>query len=316
MSFGAILLAVLPVLAFLIYILLADMRSPEPIKMLFKALLLGFLTIPLSMLFSSFFTLIGLSPEEIETVGDAINTSYWGAAIPEEVAKFLMFWLLVRKNRHFDEKMDGILYAVIISLGFAVLENLLYLYSAADDFLEVGIMRAIFSIPGHFGFGVLMGYFYSLAVFGNSSKKKLYLSLSLILPILVHGIYDSLLFMQEVEESYHSAGLTTFCNTVFVLFCILLWWCARGGIRIFSKEQPVVTDQPRDIRWEDESYYIRMDDMIFGPYTLSEIKEYPLLRDTMVTTDPNNGWYEAELFECFDELFQTSEHSNGAKIEV
>lgn len=83
----------------------------------------------------------------------SVSTAFFGAAIPEEIAKFLMLWLLLRKNPYFDEKMVGIVYAVCVSLGFAALENIMYLFTNAEAYLSVGIARAIFAVLGHFCFG-------------------------------------------------------------------------------------------------------------------------------------------------------------------
>ena len=119
-----------------------------------KAFLFGVLSVPLSLCISIPFGAMGLYPAEITSAMGGIRTAFCGAAIPEEIAKFAMLWLLLRKNKYFDEKMDGIVYAVCVSLGFAALENVMYLFSNVEAFMSVGIARAIFAIPGHFCFGI------------------------------------------------------------------------------------------------------------------------------------------------------------------
>ena len=89
--------------------------------------------------------------------------------------------------------MVGIVYAVCVSLGFAALENIMYLFTNAEVYLSVGIARAIFAVPGHFCFGILMGYYYSLAKFYPKTPKKNKV-LILVAPTVVHGLYDSILF--------------------------------------------------------------------------------------------------------------------------
>ena len=92
-------------------------------------------------------------------VGGAIADAFINAAIPEEAAKLLMLWLVLRRNRHFDEYFDGVVYAVCVGMGFAGLENIFYLIDE-EDMMAVGIARGVFSIPAHFMFAVAMGYYY------------------------------------------------------------------------------------------------------------------------------------------------------------
>ena len=87
---------------------------------------------------------------------DSVNIAFFGAAIPEEIAKLFILWLVLRNNKFFDEKMDGIVYAVCVSLGFAALENIMYLFLHSESFITVGISRAFFAVPGHFCFGILI----------------------------------------------------------------------------------------------------------------------------------------------------------------
>ena len=117
----------------------------------------------------------------------------------------------------FDEKMDGIVYAVCVSLGFAAFENILYLFSDTESFLSIGIVRAIFAVPGHFCFGILMGYYYSIANFypKSSIKNKI---LVLLAPIIAHGLYDSILFVMNVTPII--SGLLLI---VFLVFCHKMW---------------------------------------------------------------------------------------------
>ena len=161
--------------------------------------------------------MIGVYPTEATSILGSVSAAFFGAAIPEEIAKFIMLWLLLRKNPYFDEKMDGIVYAVCVSLGFAALENIMYLFSNAESYLSVGIARAIFAVPGHFCFGILMGYYYSLAKFypKTPTKNKV---LILAAPIIVHGLYDSILFIINVTPAISGVLLI-----VFLIFCHKMW---------------------------------------------------------------------------------------------
>lgn len=209
--------ALLPVAILLFYIGRKDKLSPEPAGQLVKAFLLGVTSVFLSLFLSVPCGELGLYPEECVTVFDAILTSFFAAAIPEEAAKLFVLWLLLRRNTYFDERMDGIVYAVSISLGFAALENIFYLFSEPESYLSTGISRALFSIPGHFGFGVLMGYYYSLAKFDPIKQKKNAI-LTMVAPVLAHGIYDSILFTIEV-----SPALSGILTILFLFFCHRMW---------------------------------------------------------------------------------------------
>ena len=195
-----LLTALLPIAILVYHIYRKDKKSPEPTGQLIKAFLFGILSVPVSFCISIPLGIIGLYPVEATSILGSISTAFFGAAIPEEIAKFFMLWLLLRKNRYFDEKMDGIVYAVCASLGFAALENIMYLFSNAETNLSIGIARAIFAVPGHFCFGILMGYYYSLAKFYPKTPKK-NKALILIAPILIHGVYDSILFIINVTPA-------------------------------------------------------------------------------------------------------------------
>ena len=216
-TFIILLTALLPIAILVYYIYHKDKKSPEPTGQLVKAFLFGILSVPVSFCLSIPFGIIGLYPIEATSILGSISTAFFGAAIPEEIAKFFMLWLLLRKNPYFDEKMDGIVYAVCVSLGFAALENIMYLFINADSYLSVGIARAIFAVPGHFCFGILMGYYYSLAKF-YSKKPKKNKALILVAPIIVHGLYDSILFIINVTPAISGILLI-----VFLIFCHKMW---------------------------------------------------------------------------------------------
>lgn len=212
-----LLTALLPIAILVYYIYHKDKKSPEPTGQLAKAFLWGILSVPLSFCISIPLGLIGVYSVEATSILGSISTAFLGAAIPEEIAKFIMLWLLLRKNPYFDEKMDGIVYAVCVSLGFAALENIMYLFSNAESYLSVGIARAIFAVPGHFCFGILMGYYYSLAKFYPKTPKK-NKALILVGPIIVHGLYDSILFIINVTPAISGILLI-----VFLVFCHKMW---------------------------------------------------------------------------------------------
>jgi RsiW-degrading membrane proteinase PrsW (M82 family) len=191
--------AVLPafVLVWLIY--RKDKLQPEPISQLIKAALWGIASVFVSFLISTPLSLLFGEGSGIGLV-DSAYTAFCLAAIPEEVAKFLCLFLFLRKNKYFDEYMDGIVYAVCVSMGFAGIENILYLFSS-ENWAAVGVTRALISVPGHYAFAVLMGYYYSHWHILKDPKSKL---LMLAAPILAHGIFDFLLMWAPYVDSLYT----------------------------------------------------------------------------------------------------------------
>lgn len=225
MIISILITALLPVAILVYYIYNRDKQAPEPTGQLMKAFFYGVLSVPVSLCISIPLGLLGFYPSEAVTVWGSIRTAFFAAAVPEEIAKFAMLWLLLRKNPYFDEKMDGIVYAVCISLGFAGLENIMYLFSNAESFLAVGLSRAIFSIPGHFCFGVLMGYYYSLVRFYPMSLNRNKV-LVLAAPIIAHGLYDAILFVSDVTPAI--SGILT---VIFLVFCHQMWKYGSKSIK-------------------------------------------------------------------------------------
>lgn len=209
--------ALTPVAVLLWYIYRKDKVQPEPTKWLLKAFGFGVLSMFLSFVFSvPACLLLGMEMDAntYSSIREAFADAFVLAAIPEELAKLIMLWQLLRKNPHFDERFDGIVYAVCIGMGFAGIENVMYLAGGIEDgsWIGIGISRALFSIPGHFFFAVLMGYYYSLYHFGidRSPKAK---AMILVAPILAHGLFDGILFCMNVDE-----GLALICLFLFLYF--------------------------------------------------------------------------------------------------
>lgn len=224
MSYLPLLSALLPAIALLGYICWRDRKSPEPIKQLLKATALGVLAIPLTLAIVYPLQLIGVIPEEYTTIFGAIYDAFMSAAIPEELSKLLLLWLFLRKNPFFDERMDGIVYAVCVSLGFAGLENVMYVIGDTD-WMSVALLRAFTAVPGHFCFGVIMGYFYSLAKFDPKNRTK-YSILALVAPILAHGVYDTIAFATALPIASEVV-----LNILFIGCCFLLWRWASKSIK-------------------------------------------------------------------------------------
>lgn len=217
--------ALLPAIVLTIYIYIVDKKQKEPIPQIIKGLILGVISAFVAIFFSSFLNILNFYSYTYTNIFEAIRVAFFGAALPEEAAKLFMLWLLVRKNKYFDEKLDGIVYAVTISMGFAAFENVLYLIDNYNDWLSVGFSRAILSVPGHYVFAVLMGYYYSKIHFGisNSLKDKL---MMLLAPVIVHTIFNLILFTITIAPA-----LTIILTIIFILFVLRIHQYASARIK-------------------------------------------------------------------------------------
>ena len=210
-------ISLLPVLLLLLYIYRKDIVSPEPPAQLIKAFFFGVGSIFVSIgIFSPLLSLLGLDFRNSQNVFGQVAEAFFGAALPEESAKLLMLWLLLRRNKYYDEYFDGIVYATFVGLGFAAFENVMYVSEAAENWLTVGTSRALFSIPGHFSFAVAMGYFYSLVHFKQKDDNLTKVCV-LLVPVIAHWIYDGLLFAQGVVAEIVGMAFIL-CFLVFVFF--------------------------------------------------------------------------------------------------
>lgn len=217
--------ALLPVVILISYIYWRDKNSPEPTRMLVKAFVYGIISILVSLCISIPFGALGLYSNQVSTVLDAIRQSFLSAAIPEESAKLFMLWLLLRKCSFFDEKIDGVVYASIVSLGFAAVENIMYI-SSSETMVTTSITRALFSVPGHFSFGVIMGYYYSLLKFTNNKTRNMVLTI--VAPIIAHGLFNTILMTIQVLTS---VLIQVLLLKGFIVFCYILWRYANKRIK-------------------------------------------------------------------------------------
>ena len=217
--------AVVPGLLLLYYVYGKDF-NPEPKRMIWKGFLYGAISVFVSTLISGPLLNLGLYVNEPKTLLEAVKVSFFGAAIPEESAKLLMLWLLLRNCREFDERYDGMVYAAAVGLGFACVENLMYVVSSGAAWFYVSATRALFAVPGHFAFAIAMGYYYSKNHFEWHRSSEWDRIKVWLIPVLLHGIYDTLAFSSELSPAY--SGLITIA---LIFFCIRLFKSTRQRIQ-------------------------------------------------------------------------------------
>lgn len=215
-----LLLAVLPVFLLCLFVYKKDVNK-EPGKLLAKMFILGFFSaIPvviLELVLGNYFSTDGVNNFFILFINVFI-----GIALIEEGFKWLITKFFGYNNKAFDEVYDVIVYSVFASLGFACIENIMYVLNGG---VGIAIMRAILSVPGHMCFGVIMGYFLSQAkvnqVNGNYNIYTRNILFSIIFPTLAHTIYDSLIFYAVAVNSIGAILLFLVLDIVMVVLCFI-----------------------------------------------------------------------------------------------
>jgi len=216
-------IALAPVLIILVYIYFRDRYEKEPLGLLLRGLFAGILiTVPI--IFAEKF--LSWPAQDISGLSKAAYESFIMAALTEEGFKFLAVFLLFWRNREFDERFDGIVYAVFVSLGFAAVENIMYVF---DSGMETGIIRALTAVPAHAVFGITMGYYVGLAKFIPEQKQLLVVK-ALLYPIILHGIYNFLLL------SGHPVLIL-----LFIPYIIYLWRSGSKKMKKLSSDSKINT---------------------------------------------------------------------------
>ena len=180
------------------------MAGPEPPRLIFKGFFYGGLSALLSTLISGPLLNMGFYTTDPSNWLEAVKISFFGAAIPEETAKLLMLWLLLRNCPEFDERYDGIVYGTTVGLGFAAFENLMYVVSAGANWVDVAFTRALFAVPGHFAFAVVMGYYFAQYSLRGENREGAMVKMWLY-PVLAHGLYDTVAMSASVRPEISGA---------------------------------------------------------------------------------------------------------------
>ncbi|WP_412984737.1 PrsW family intramembrane metalloprotease [Pontimicrobium sp. IMCC45349] len=185
--------ALVPVALIIIYIYIKDKYEKESKRDLAIAFFLGaFLSIIVTLILSMFTQIILPLPDDYSIFQQFIK-AFFVVALIEEFSKYIFVRFYSQPKKYFNEPFDGIVYAVMVSMGFAAIENIAYVSQGG---MGTAIVRAFTAVPAHATFAVLMGYFMGLAKFAPSKKQKRKLNLiGLALAVLFHGAYDFFLFI-------------------------------------------------------------------------------------------------------------------------
>ena len=222
-----LLITIGPSLALLLYFILSD-KFKEPKKIIIITFLFGILiTIPAGYL-NHF---IGKNFENESLINNALLSGFFAGGLVEEILKFSVLYFYVLREKEFNEPMDAIVYGVVISLGFATLENIEYVYFSKYAGLDTAIIRAYSAVPMHCLCAVVMGYYFGSYVFSGEGK---YMGLALIIPVVFHGTYN---FLCVFPNNYF-----LFVVIILLIFSILLHRNAKvrqRGKRSESEEKKV-----------------------------------------------------------------------------
>lgn len=231
MQIRLFIIAITPGLIGLFSMYLTDRVDKEPAKLLFLTFLFGALaTIP-SIIVEEILIRFNVFPG----VFGAFFNAFIVAGLTEEYFKRLVVLKLPYRTSYFNEKLDGIVYGVFAALGFATVENIIYVVFRYSNNPFIGLYRGIFSVPAHGIFGISMGYYLALSRFNTDEKGKVAnMRKSLFMPAILHGIFDFML-MANIEE----------LTLLFVPYVVFLWWMnhrklsefvfdSRGRIRRFE----------------------------------------------------------------------------------
>lgn len=222
MRLNLFITAITPGIALGLIFYLFDRHDREPIGMLLKVFFMGMISViptiiveNLLMSFDFFGGLLGV-----------FYVAFIVAGLTEEFFKRQVVLKYVYSNPVYNEKLDGIVYCVMSALGFATIENIMYVVFRFSDVESIGFYRAILSVPAHMLFAVTMGYYLSLAKFASTPEEhSRFLRKSLSVPVILHGIFDFILMSEMV-----------LLMLLFIPFVIYMWVTNLKKLNVYYKD--------------------------------------------------------------------------------
>ena len=223
--------AVVPAVVILAYVYKQDKTEREPLGLILGLVIMGIISTSLAQITER----IGMT---------ALSFIFWDDSSPvyrailyfvivglsEEGFKFLLLRRKTWNHPDFNFSYDGIVYAVSVSLGFALWENLLYVYSYG---FQAALLRAVTAVPGHACFGAFMGVWYSMARLaasrGEFERVRPNMKKALFIPVFIHGLYD-----------YLASGSSVRATSLFIIFIVVMMIYAIGKIKSMSRDDTPV----------------------------------------------------------------------------
>lgn len=217
--------AVIPAIFLMIRVWRADRLEPESPAILLRLVVAGVLSALIALCSERILSFILDRAVEQSTLLYAVLLYFVVVAVSEEGAKYFMLRLRTWRSEEFNCQYDGVVYAVFVSLGFALWENISYVMHYG---FQTALVRAVTAIPGHACFGVFMGVFYGAAKRldneGKRTASRVCRRVGLLLSILLHGAYDFIASTESDSGSWYFVG---FVAVMFIVSYLLVGRAAK-----------------------------------------------------------------------------------------
>ena len=217
--------AVIPAVVLMIKVYRADRLEREPVGLLLSLLGFGVLATALAIVTETIGDAVLLSFFDEDDLGYLVLSNFLVVALSEEGFKFLLLRWRTWRSPNFNCQFDGVVYAVFVSLGFALWENIGYV---AMYGFGTALARAVTAVPGHACFGVFMGVWYGAARryanYGDMAGARICRRRALWAPVFIHGLYD---FLASLNFDY--SGL------IFIAFIVVVFLVAMRRVKIVSR---------------------------------------------------------------------------------
>lgn len=206
---------------------LRERYQREPLIYVLQSLFYGAVAAVVAIVVETVFVDLGLVFEGEEyaadmrnaaiTTGEHLWRAFMGEAFPDEAAKLVLLWLLLRYNPFFQDRRDGVLYAAALGLGFALMQDFFYLSAFYESPDELVYSRLLLAVPSQVICTCLMGLFYSLFFFGVKTKRRFFRIV--YVPLLAHFAYS-------VVHYYIFRGVNSFFGLfllMLVMYSLAIW---------------------------------------------------------------------------------------------
>ncbi|MGR9049902.1 glutamic-type intramembrane protease PrsW [Halobacillus faecis] len=205
--------AISPAVAIMTFIYLSKRIELEPLPLIIRMFIIGVI-----MVFPIMFIQYAFEAENV--FHSSFLKSFFLAGLLEEFFKWFFLLFVAYRHSDFDHHYDGIIYGVAISLGFATIENIIYIF---QNGIEIAILRAVFPVSSHALFGIIMGFYMGKAKF-RTNRSNWCLAFGLAIPVGLHVMYDYIITVKEMTWMYWITP-----------FMIILWLIGFRKIKIANQ---------------------------------------------------------------------------------
>lgn len=237
-------MAILPAIALLIYIYTKDKREKESFPLLINCFTFGLMIVLPVLGLEKIIMIINNMLFARESVIYIFVKAFFVAAFSEEIFKYIALNLRTWKSGEYNCSFDGIVYSVFVSLGFASLENVLFVIKSG---FTVAVVRMFSAVPIHACTAVFMGYYYSKAkkasILGERKMMLKYRALAVAIPLAAHGIYD---FLQGMVNEAHGDSMKMLVKSLWVICTVAEFALAFISVNKASKSDEYLVAKLRD----------------------------------------------------------------------